>query len=105
MDSRTILRFNPKMGLQQTYLRHLHARIHRASTDTFSTPFPKKPQHNPAQFTQPEYGAKVQYEPDADTSEKLDANGKKRIQEVLGTLLYYARAVDPTLLVIVSSLA
>ena len=78
--------------------------IERALT-RFRHPFPKKPQHNPAQFTQPEYGAKVQYEPDADTSEKLDANGKKRIQEVLGTLLYYARAVDPTLLVTVSSLA
>ena len=78
--------------------------IERALT-RFRHPFPKKPQHNPAQFTQPEYGAKVQYEPDADTSEKLDANGKKRIQEVLGTLFYYARAVDPTLLVTVSSLA
>ena len=71
----------------------------------FRHPFPKKPQHNPFHFTQPEYGAKVQYEPDADESEKLDETGKKRIQEVLGTLLYYARAVDPTLLVTVSSLA
>ena len=78
--------------------------IERALT-RFRHPFPKKPQHNPAHFTQPEYGAKVQYEPEADTSEKLDTMGKKRIQEILGTLLYYARAVDPTLLVSVSSLA
>ena len=78
--------------------------IERALT-RFRHPFPKKLQHNPAHYVQPEYGTKVQYEPDADTSEKLDTIGKKRIQEVLGTLLYYARAVDPTLLVTVSSLA
>jgi hypothetical protein len=78
--------------------------IERALT-RFRHPFPKKPQHNPFHYTQPEYGAKVQYEPEADTSDKLDDMGKKRIQEILGTLLYYARAVDPTLLVTVSSLA
>jgi hypothetical protein len=71
----------------------------------FKHPMPDKPQHNPYRYTQPEYGAKVQYEPDADTSEKLNPDGKKMIQEILGTLLYYARAVDPTLLVTVSSLA
>ena len=49
---------------------------------SFRHPFPKKPQRNPAHFTQPEYGAKIQYEPDHDTSEKLDINGKKYIQEV-----------------------
>ena len=78
--------------------------IERALT-RFRHPKPKKPQHNPFKYIQPEYGAKVQLTPDKDTSEKLDAQGKKRIQEVLGTLLYYARAVDPTLLVTVSSLA
>jgi hypothetical protein len=78
--------------------------IERALT-RFQHPKPKKPQDNPFKYIAPEYGAKVQYAPDADTSELLDEKGKKRIQEVLGTLLYYARAVDPTILVTISSLS
>jgi hypothetical protein len=78
--------------------------IERALT-RFEHPKPKKPQDNPFQFIQPEYGAKVQYEPDADESAPLDEKGKKRIQEILGTLLYYARAVDPTMLVTISHLS
>lgn len=78
--------------------------IERALT-RFQHPKPTKPQHNPVKFIQPEYGAKIQYDNEADTSDKLDRKDQKRIQEILGTLLYYARAVDPTLLVTVSSLA
>jgi hypothetical protein len=36
--------------------------------------------------------------PDADTSPALDAADTKHIQEVLGTLLFYARAVDSTIM-------
>jgi hypothetical protein len=71
----------------------------------FDHPTPKKPQDNPYKYIQPEYGAKVQYKEDADASAPLDEKGKKRIQEVLGTLLYYARAVDPTMLVTISHLS
>jgi hypothetical protein len=78
--------------------------IERALQRFRHTP-PKKPQHNPYRYIQPEYGTTIQYEQEEDTSEQLDAAGKKRIQEILGTLLYYARAVDPTLLVTVSALA
>jgi hypothetical protein len=79
------------------YIEHALAR--------FQHPKPKKPQHNPYKYLQPEYGASVQYAADADTSPLLDAAGKKRVQEILGTLLYYARAVDPTMLVTISSLS
>jgi hypothetical protein len=71
----------------------------------FEHPKPKKPQDNPFRYIAPEYGAKVQYAPEEDQSEPLDEKGKKRIQEILGTLLYYARAVDPTILVTISSLS
>jgi hypothetical protein len=71
----------------------------------FEHPTPKKPQHNPFRFIQPEYGAKIQYEPDADTTPEVNAKERTRIQEILGTLLYYARAVDPTMLVTISSLS
>jgi hypothetical protein len=40
-----------------------------------------------------------------DNSPALDAKDTKHIQEVLGTLLYYARAVDSTMLTAISKLA
>ena len=40
-----------------------------------------------------------------DTSPPLDAKGITRLQEVIGTLLYYARAVDSTMLVALGTLA
>ena len=53
----------------------------------------------------PTYGAKVQYAKDADTSPKLGPTDKLFIQQVTGTFLYYARAVDATMLVALSAIA
>jgi hypothetical protein len=36
------------------------------------------------------YGAKAQLTPEADSSEPLDEHRKRRIQEIVGLLLYYA---------------
>jgi hypothetical protein len=66
---------------------------------------PTKPQHQPHQHTVPTYGATVQYAKAADTSKVLSKEDKKYIQQVIGTLLYYGRAVDATILVALSSLA
>ena len=53
---------------------------------------------SPALYTPPSYGAKAQYvEPDSNEL-PLDAKQVKRIQEVTGVFLYYARAVDHTML-------
>ena len=41
----------------------------------------------------------------ADTSSPLDKAGKKFVQEVIGTFLYYARCVDSTMLTALGSLA
>ena len=38
-------------------------------------------------------------------SEKLDANNKKRLQKFVGNFLYYARAVNPTMLMSTNLLA
>jgi hypothetical protein len=51
------------------------------------------------------YGAKVQYAEQSDGSPKLDKADIKYIQQVAGTLLYYGRAVDPTILPTLSSVA
>mmetsp|Transcript_10590 Transcript_10590/g.16170 ORF Transcript_10590/g.16170 Transcript_10590/m.16170 type:complete len:191 (+) Transcript_10590:222-794(+) len=46
----------------------------------------------------PRYGTKIQLGHLQDTSNKIDVAGKTRVQEIVGILLYYARAVDNTLL-------
>jgi len=53
-----------------------------------------KPENVPHIHNVSQYGAKVQYTNDANNFSALDAKEKKRIQEILGTLLYCTRAVD-----------
>jgi hypothetical protein len=71
----------------------------------FKHPRPLKPRLSPYKCQPITYGAKSQLTPDADTSELLDDNRKHRIQEIVGSLLYYARAVDNKLLVALSAIA
>ena len=70
----------------------------------FQHPPPTQPQHQPHKHTVPTYGQKTQYET-IDESAELDKKGKTYIQHVTGTFLYYARAVDPTMLVALSAIA
>jgi hypothetical protein len=51
------------------------------------------------------YGAKLYITPDLDASELLDANRKICVQEIVGSLLYYAQAVNNKLLVALSTIA
>ena len=37
-------------------------------------------------------------------AEKLDDNNQKRLQKIVGEYLYYARAVDPTMMMVLNSL-
>jgi hypothetical protein len=71
----------------------------------FSHPPPAKPQHSPHAWQKPSYGDKIQYAPDSDTSPALDSKETKLVQEILGTLLYYARAVDSTMLAAIGTIA
>jgi len=51
------------------------------------------------------YGAKAQAPLAPDTSPELDAKGIKKVQKIVGSILYYARAVDMTVLIALSSIA
>eukprot|EP00957_Ditylum_brightwellii_P051020 3868777-Ditylum_brightwellii.AAC.1 len=62
-------------------------------------------QHSPHQHVIPNYGAKVQLIMTPDTSDPLDKLGIKRIQAIIAMLLYYARQVDPTMLVAIGTIA
>lgn len=71
----------------------------------FEHPIPLRPQDSPHPWTPPVYGATIQYPAPDDTTPKVSLSQQTRIQEILGTLLYYARAVDDTMLVTINSLA
>ena len=59
---------------------------------------PKIWQGSPHQHTVPNYGAKQKFT-ETDSNELVLGKESKKIQQVLVTFLYYARAVDPTILV------
>jgi hypothetical protein len=71
----------------------------------FQHPPPTGPQHSPHAWQKPMYGAAIQYAPAPDTMAALDAKDMKHVQEVLGTLLFYAHALDSTMLPAIGTLA
>jgi hypothetical protein len=58
---------------------------------------PKHPQHTPSRYVTPVYGSKTQYAT-RDETPPLTAQQCHTIQKVTGSILYYAREVDPTVL-------
>jgi len=76
-----------------------------AALKRFKHERPSKPQHQPHPHNPVQYGSKAQYVEPEDDSPKLNKEDKRFIQEVTGTFLFYARAVDPTMLVALGSLA
>jgi hypothetical protein len=61
---------------------------------------PTRAHHAPSKWTPINYGAPIQYADPEDTSLPLDKAGITKLQQIIGTLLYYARAVDNTMLVV-----
>eukprot|EP00956_Cyclotella_meneghiniana_P033872 scaffold99769_cov87-Cyclotella_meneghiniana.AAC.1 len=66
---------------------------------------PGKPQHQPYPHQPIVYGAKTQTSQPLDESPLLNKEKKKFVQEVTGVFLFYARAVDSTMLVALSAIA
>ena len=62
-------------------------------------------QHSPHKWNRPQYGKFVQYAQAIDSNVCLTPDQKKLCQEIVGTFLYYARAVDNTMLVAIGSIA
>ena len=69
----------------------------------FNTP-PKRAQYSPHQWTRPNYGVTKQLATPLDTSPTIPEERKRRIQKI-GTLIYYARAVECTCLPALKTLA
>jgi hypothetical protein len=68
-------------------------------------PAPVKPQHCPFSCNPITYGKDIQATTPADDSPLLDDAGKKGIQQVVRSFLYYARAVNATILMALSDIA
>jgi hypothetical protein len=58
---------------------------------------PKHPQHTPSRYVTPVYDTNTQYAT-KDETPPLTAEQCLTIQQVTGSVMYYARAVDPTVL-------
>jgi hypothetical protein len=65
---------------------------------------PKHPQHTPSKYVTPMYGAKTQYTT-KDETPPLTAKQFLTIKKVMGSVLYYAKAVDPTVLMPLNDIA
>ncbi len=70
----------------------------------FDHPPPPKKEHSPHPWNAPIYGSRQQFA-QHDSTPFVDAKHKLRLQEVLGTLLYYARAVDGTMIPAIGTIA
>ena len=66
---------------------------------------PRKPQHSPYGVAPKIYGAAAQDTIPEDDTAKIDEKRVKVVQQVIGGVLYYSRAVDLTVLPALSSIA
>jgi hypothetical protein len=77
----------------------------KASLHKYQHPSPMRPEHAPHKWNPPVYGTKSQYVEDDNNSPTLSAKNVTKLQQLTGTLLYYARAVYPTLIMPINVLA
>ena len=77
----------------------------QAALHKYQHPTPKRAQHAPHIWHKPNYGAPQQLTSPEDTTALLPPAEVKCVQQITGTLLYYARAVDSTLLVALGTIA
>ena len=69
----------------------------KKALDRLQHPKPKIPKYAPHCWTVPIYGKKLQMAPDPYDSKILDKETTKIIQSIVGTMIYYACLVDPTM--------
>jgi hypothetical protein len=82
---------------------HIPGYIPKALTK-YQHPHPTTPPHFLFKSAPIQYGTKVQRE-EEDISPPLTEKEIKRVQDIVGTILYYGRAVNPTLLAALSTIA
>jgi hypothetical protein len=76
----------------------------KAALHKYQHPAPARPEHSPPTWNPPMYGAKTQFVSDPTPSPVISDKDVNKLQ-LTGTLIYYARAVDPTLIMPINVLA
>jgi hypothetical protein len=77
----------------------------KAALHKYQHPAPARPEHSPHTWSPPTYGPKTQFVTETITSPALSDKEINKLQQLTCTLLYYARAVDPTLIMPINVLA
>jgi hypothetical protein len=77
----------------------------KAALHEYQHHVPARPEHAPHTWNPPIYGAKTQFVDETTPSPALSDKDVNKLQQLTGTLLYYARAVDPTLIMPINVLA
>jgi hypothetical protein len=77
----------------------------KAALHKYQHPAPTHPEYAPHQWNPPVYSAKTQYVEDKRDSPALSPKYVTHLQQLGGTLLYYACAVDSTLIMLVNVMA
>jgi hypothetical protein len=77
----------------------------KAALHKYQHAAPARPEHAPHTWNPPIYGGETQYVEDKTTSPALSDKDVNKLQQLTGTLLYYARAVDQTLIMPINFLA
>jgi hypothetical protein len=77
----------------------------KAALHKYQHPAPARQEHSPHTWNPPIFGAKTQFVDDPTTSPTLSDKDVKKLQQLTGTLFYYARAVDPALIMPINILA
>ena len=96
---------NIEVGVQKQDCGLLHACLHQEVLQKYKHEIPKRHQGSPYQVEPKKYGTAAQEPIPPGTSRKADEEEKKRTQQVVGSILYYARAVDSSALVSLSTIA
>ena len=76
------------------------------SLHKFQNPTPTRPQHSPHKWTAPQYRSTApQMVHPTDNYLVLNPDEANNVQQIVGTILYYGRAVDLTMLVALNTIA
>ncbi len=105
LDGQKMPRNHHRVGLQQPKSSSLDARIHQEGIIMLQTRHTQKDAKLTASTHNPRLRKQIQYAADEDDTSTLGKNDRKCIQQVAGALLYYARAVNSTILPALSSIA
>ena len=76
-----------------------------AALQKFNHPQPARPRYSPYLASPKQYNTPIQVTEPPDSTKRLNKEKTKRVQGIVGTFLYYACAVYPTMLVALSALA